>query len=166
MKTSFFTKLSSLMAHPAAVPASKTAEFDTLTTDNAIAEATAAVAEVDDVIKVINDISAQINFMSKHAAIESARARDYGKEILVVSDEMETLSERTSKKANEIFNSLQYMTAQIQDTKVAGQDSLDTIANIQKEVELVADVFSDVSHTPTSLSEGTTQIANTVKGLQ
>jgi methyl-accepting chemotaxis protein len=166
MKTSFFNKLLSLIAQPAVVPVNKTAEFDTWTTDNAIAEATAAVEEVDDVIKVINDISAQINFLSKNAAIESARAREYGKDFLMVSSEMETLSESTSKKAKEIFNSLQSMTAQIQDTKVAGQDSLDTIAHIQKEVELVADVFSDISRAPASLSEGTAQIANTVQGLQ
>jgi methyl-accepting chemotaxis protein len=166
MKTSFFTKLSSLMAHPAAVPANKTAEFDTLTTDNAIAEATAAVDEVDDVINVINDISAQINFFSKKAASESARARDYGKDILVVSDEMETLSERTSQKAKEIFNSLQNISAQIENAGIAGYASIGRIANIQKEVEEVADVFSGISHTPTSLSEGTAQIAHTVKSLQ
>jgi methyl-accepting chemotaxis protein len=166
MKTSFFNKLSSLKAQSAVVPANNTTEFNKLTTDNAIAEATAAVDEVDDVINVINDISAKINFMSKHAAIESARARDYGKEILVVSDEMETLSERTSKKAKEIFNSLQNISAQIENAGIAGYASIGKIANIQKEVEEVADVFSGISHTPASLSEGTAQIAHTVKGIQ
>jgi methyl-accepting chemotaxis protein len=155
MKTSFLNKLLSLMAQPAAVPANDTAEFDKLTTDNAIAEVSSAVDALDDVLKVINNVSAQIKFLTKNAAIESARAREYGKDFMIVSSEMETLSENTSKNAKAISNSLQSITAQIQDAKVAGQTSLGNIANIEKEVEGFADAFSGISTTTESLSEGT-----------
>jgi methyl-accepting chemotaxis protein len=156
MKISFFNKLLSLIAQPAAIPANNTAEFDTLTTDKAIAEVTSVVDSVDDVINVINDISAQIKFMTKNAAIESARAREYGKDFMMFSSEMEALSKSASKNAQAISNSLQSITAQIQNAKIAGQNSLDALANIQKEVDVFADAFSDISHAPASLSEGTT----------
>jgi methyl-accepting chemotaxis protein len=156
MKTSFFTKLLSLMAQPAAVLENNTAEFDTLTTDNAIAEATAAIDAIDDVINNINNIAAQIKSLSKNAAIESARAREYGRGFMIISSEMETLSEGTSKNAKAISSSLQSITTQIQNAKVAGQASLGAIANIQKEVEVFANAFSDISPTTENLSEGTT----------
>jgi methyl-accepting chemotaxis protein len=166
MKTSFFTKLLSFMAQPAVVPENCTAEFDTMATDNAIADVSSAVGAIADVINNINNIADQIKFLSKNAADESARSREHGKDFSGVSSEMDTLSESTSKNAKEISNSIQSIITQIQNAEVAGQDSLCTLADIQKEVEVFADVFSDISHAAASLSEGTTQLANTVQDLR
>jgi methyl-accepting chemotaxis protein len=166
MKTSFFTKLLSFMAQPVAVPKNKTAESNMLTTDNAIAEVASVVNAVDDVINNLNNMAAQIKFLSKGAANESARAREQGRDFLEVSSEIETLSESTSKNAKAISNSIQGIVDQIENAEIAGHESLCNLADIQKEIEGFADVFSDISHTAANLSEGTTQIANTMQDLR
>jgi methyl-accepting chemotaxis protein len=163
MKTSFFTKLLSFMAQPTAVPKNKTAEIDKLTTDDAIAEVSSAVDAVEDVINNIYNLAAQIKLLSKNAAIESARAREYGKGFMVFSSELEALAEGTSKNAKAISNSLQGITTQIENAELAGHDSLCNLAGMQKEVEVFADAFSDIPHTTASLSDGTSQIANTAQ---
>jgi methyl-accepting chemotaxis protein len=135
-------------------------------TVNAIDEVSSAVAAVADVIKVINDIAAQIKFLAMNAAIESARAGVYGRGFSVVSGEMQSLSEDTAHNAKAISNSLKSIITQIQNAKAAGRTSGSTFVNIQKEVEVFFDAFSDISQSTASLSEGTAQIVNTVQDLQ
>jgi uncharacterized phage infection (PIP) family protein YhgE len=118
MKASLFNKFLSYKAQPTAVPQNNTAEFDKLTTANTIAEVTSEVDAVDDVINDLNNMVAKIKSLSKNAAIEAARAREYGKDFSVVSGEMTTLSESTTKNINTISNSVQSITTQIPNAEV------------------------------------------------
>jgi methyl-accepting chemotaxis protein len=72
---------------------------DTIQSINQLSESSNRIV---DIVGIINDVSDQINLLSLNAAIEAARAGDFGKGFAVVSEEISKLAEATASSTKEI----------------------------------------------------------------
>jgi len=70
---------------------------------------------VSNFIDMINDITDRINLLSLNAAIEAARAGDYGRGFSVVSDEIGKLASATSDNSQEISSQMTKIIRDIED---------------------------------------------------
>lgn len=103
------------------------------------------VSKINDIIKLINDISRQTNLLALNASIEAARAGEHGRGFAVVADEVGKLAEETSQAVHGIDDLLKAILA---DVKTASESigAMEEIATKQSEqVEASTTIFEDVS---------------------
>ena len=72
---------------------------DTINSINKISESS---RRIGDIIRMINDVSDQINLLSLNASIEAARAGEYGRGFAVVAEEISKLADTTARNTREI----------------------------------------------------------------
>ena len=72
------------------------------TTDQRMAELSAAGDRIGDVVKLITSIAEQTNLLALNATIEAARAGDAGRGFAVVAQEVKNLAGQTAKATDEI----------------------------------------------------------------
>lgn len=72
-----------------------------------------ASTNLQKIVKVITDISAQTNLLSLNATIEAARAGEYGRGFAVVADEVRQLATRSRDNAEQVAKSLKEFSANV-----------------------------------------------------
>ncbi len=108
----------------------------------------AEVAQVNQLLDVINSIADQTNLLALNAAIEAARAGDAGRGFSVVADEVRSLANRSQENTVEI--------AKIVDRMTASSDQ--SVAQIQKAVESADSAVELVETVTTALDDLTNSI--------
>jgi methyl-accepting chemotaxis protein len=118
----------------------------------ALSEMTASMQKIGDssnrmnnIVRMINEISDQINLLSLNAAIESARAGEAGRGFAVVADEISKLADQTARSIKEIDDLIRMNDTEIHSGMRYVESTNETIGTIIRDVAAINEMMMTVT---------------------
>ncbi|MBO1329188.1 globin-coupled sensor protein [Acetobacter suratthaniensis] len=112
----------------------------------AMRDIAASSEKMSSIVDLIDEISFQTNILSLNAGVEAARAGEAGRGFAVVATEVRVLAERSAQSAKEIRKLISSAGQQVNHgVRLVGNAS-DTLADMSRQVEDIADFVSRVSN--------------------
>ncbi|MFB6308656.1 MAG: methyl-accepting chemotaxis protein [Haloarculaceae archaeon] len=118
------------------------------------------MAEIEDIVTVIDDIADQTNVLALNASIEAARAGKAGEGFAVVADEIKDLANETSTHAEDIVEQIDALQSQTEAVVTAAEQSNEQIRSASADIERVLSALSDIADAVDEAATGITQIAD------
>lgn len=132
-----------------------------------------AMAKIDEIVTMIQNIAGQINLLALNATIESARAGEAGKGFAVVASEVKGLAGQTARATEEIstqIEGIQTITRQVMGALTSINESVSRVdnasssisASIQQQTAATSEIARNISHVAGSAQ----QILSDIEGVK
>ncbi|WP_312370382.1 methyl-accepting chemotaxis protein [Lachnoclostridium sp.] len=124
--------------------AMKSVDFNVSQLKEAVEQVIESSEKINDIVKLIADISSQTNLLSLNAAIEAARAGESGRGFSVVAEEIRKLAKTSESSVKSIAELNQKIQKLVTNTVDKTQESSDSIKNSIDLIQMASDTFHKI----------------------